>query len=398
MTTTPLLGFRLHYFRDLEELRSVTFDSTVPMDRQDSCPACNQPLETLVTFIARDNANRLRLGWCTACGYRGYIDRPSVFWFTDFYRERWDNAEVRNARTEAKRTKPWLSRAQRASVAFAVRLAPDRSRPVVEIGCGFGSSLKEFETHGFNRVIGVEPSRFRGEVTRAVYGHRVLTGFFEDEAVQAPLRREAPVGMFYSFHALEHAYHPAAVIAAAATLQEEGDMFILAVPNAENEPPVNTLFWLPHLHAFTERALTELFHRNGYEIAAVENVHPSHLIFAARRKKHVSPLPPPMRPANPVPSIREYFRIERLLPGRRYRLTWKKKTDRSAFGSAPLSRVADRLLQAGERVRNVLAAHLLGRFYASRSLVMSSLERRITDPGDLSVEVQYDGPIELLVR
>ena len=96
--------------------------------------------------------------------------------------------------------------------------------------------------------------------------------------------------------------------------------------------------------------------------------------------------------------IREQFRLDTLTPGRRYRLAWKKKTFRTAFSPAPSSRAADRLLQAGERIRNAFAAHLAGKFYTSRSLVMGALERRYTAPEESMLEVQFDGPIELLVR
>ncbi|MDP3727667.1 MAG: methyltransferase domain-containing protein, partial [bacterium] len=393
----PASGFRLHYFRDLEELRPVVIDGAVPLREQRACPACGGALATLVTLLAAGDAGRLRLGYCSACGYRGYRDRPTPEWFRDFYREQWDNAQIRNAAAEAKHLKPWLSQTQRASVELAARIVEDRGRPLVEIGCGLGSALKEFEARGFRNIIGVEPSRFRSEVARAAYGYRVLTGLFEDEAVQASLREAAPVGVFYSFHALEHAYDPAVVIAAAAALQREGDMFVLAVPNGEAEAPVMTLFWLPHLHAFTSRSLSELFRRNGYEIVSSATAYPSHLIVAARRTSHPA-AGVSSAPIDPVPSIREHFRLDRLEPGRRYRLAWKKKTYRTAFGPAPSSRAVDRLLQAGERIRNVFAAHLLGRFYTSRSLVMSALGRRYTDPTESPLEVQFDGPIELLVR
>lgn len=391
-------GFRLHYFRDLQELRPVAMDARVPMDRQNACPACGGEITTIVTLVAHGDANRIRLGWCQLCGWRGYRDRPAASWFRDFYREEWDNARRRDAKAEAARIRSWISEAQRSSIALAARLIPDRNRPVCEIGCGTGSALKEFGAMGFRNIVGVEPSRFRGEVASAAYGYRVISGAFEDAETVPLLESMAPIGTIYTFHALEHAYDPSLVIAAAARLQREGDTLVVAVPNAEYEAPVMTVFWLPHLHAFTARALDELFHRNGYEVVAAETSYPAHLIVAARRTARPSPLPTFAGSPSPLPAIREHFWLDRLAPGRRYQFSWKKKTYRTALAAAPTSRTADRLLQAGERLRNFFAAHLLGRFYASRSLIMSALAERSTDPAVSALEVHYDGPIELLVR
>lgn len=393
-------GFRIHYFRDLEELRPVAMDASVPRAVQESCPCCGGALATLATLVAGDVLDRIRLGYCALCGYRGYCDRPAAVWFDRFYSEEWDNARQRNAAAEAGRLQPHLSEVQRSSVRLAGRVARDRSRPVCEIGCGFGSALKEFETLGFRNVIGVEPSRFRGAVTRAAYGHRVLTGAFEDARTVAALRRDAPIGVFYSYHALEHAYDPPALIAAAARVQGTGDWLVVAVPDAEREPPVMTLFWLPHLHAFTAASLRHLLSRNGYEIIERETAYPGHLIVAARRVAH--PAATSMASAPPIQdaarAIRDHFRLGELRSGRRYRFSWKKKTYRTALSRAPALRLVDRVLRQSERLRNIAAAHLLGRFYASRSLVMSALADRSMAEDASPFEVRYDGPIELLIR
>lgn len=398
MTSLSPTGFRLHYFRDLQELRPLAMDASVPRSRQERCPACGGSLGTLATLIAAEDRDRLSLGYCRACGYRGYRDRPTKEWLGRFYSEEWDNARIRDAKKEARRAQPWLSGVQKESVHLAARLAPSPARPVCEIGCGMGSALKEFETLGFSNIIGVEHSRFRSEVTANAYGYKVLTGAFESDEVLRALQAYAPIGTLYSFHALEHVYDPSALLTAASKLQNEGDIFVIAVPKAEDEAKVMTLFWLPHLHAFTRTALRRLFERHGYEIAEEAAIHPSHLVIAARRTSRQIGSSAAGGVSGREESISDYFRLSSLVPGKRYRFSWKKKTYRTALRPVPSSRSSDRLLQALERVRNFFAAHLFRKFYSSRSLVMSAIERRYTTMDESPFEVQYDGPIELLIR
>lgn len=400
MTPQDPSGFRLHYFRDLQELRPVTLDGNIPRLTQEHCPACLNRLRPLAILTSGDGRQRVRLGCCERCGYRGYMDRPAPEWFSRFYLEEWDNARRRDAGAEARRLKPRLSDVQRSTVALAARLAPDPNRPLCEIGCGLGSALKEFEALGFSSLIGVEPSRFRSEVARAAFGYRIITGAFDSAAARETLRADAPIGVLYSFHALEHVYDPGALIAAAADLQSEDDLFVVAVPNAEVEAPVMTLFWLPHLHAFSAVALERLLNRHGYKLTAREEQYPDHLILAARRtdKPKLKLVPQPGYLARAEAAIRWHFRLSSLAPGRRYRFSWKKKTYRTAIVPAPSSPRVDWFLQQGEGIRNYLIAHLLRRFYAGRSLVMSALPASPVSSADAPIEVAYEGPIQLLVR
>jgi SAM-dependent methyltransferase len=162
------------------------------------------------------------------------------------------------------------ARAAEATVHATVRLAQglplDRTLPVCEIGCGYGTSLRQLAASGFSRLVGIEASRHRADITASA-GFDVLTTPFEAPETRAALRSRGPFGLIFTFHALEHTYHPDRVFAAASELQEPGAHLIVSVPNQEGEPSMGVLMFLPHLHSFTEASLARLAARYGYEVS-----------------------------------------------------------------------------------------------------------------------------------
>ena len=187
-----------------------------------------------------------------------------------YYLDTWDSESERGSAAGMAAAADKAARAADATVHATVRLAQalsiDHARPVCEIGCGYGTSLRQLAASGFTRLVGIEASRHRAEVTAAA-GFDVLTTPFESPETREALRARGPFGLIFTFHALEHTYHPDRVFAAASELQEPGGHLIISVPNQEGEPSMGVLMFLPHLHSFTPASLTRLAARFGYEVA-----------------------------------------------------------------------------------------------------------------------------------
>src|SRR4030095_16561588 len=118
---------------------------------------------------------------------------------------------------------------EKTGVKSAGALPVDRSRPVCEIGCGYGANLKHLANAGFARLIGTESSEHRADVVRQGFGFEALTAPFESVETQQSLQTLAPFSIIFSHHVLEHTYHPDEVIAAASRLQAPGDFLIISV-------------------------------------------------------------------------------------------------------------------------------------------------------------------------
>ncbi len=398
------LGLRIHYFRDLAnpgttDLRTVSM-ADVPMERHEECDACKTQLSVLCTFISRKDMTRMRLGVCRTCGYIGYMDRPSKEWVDHFYTEEWDNAQLKNVCEDAPRITFGLTKEQQDSVHLVETLHMPKGS-VCDIGCGNGVVLEEFSRMGFGTLLGVESSRYRAQLTATRFGHHVAVGNFEDKAVADELFRHRPIDVMYSFHVMEHVYDPHQFLSVAAKLQDDGGYIILAMPDVEHEPCVTTLFWLPHLHAYSRQALEKLLNSHGYEVVA-DNFSYNRLMIAARKTVHpVARYHLEHDPATrTMTRIEEWFSLNSLKPGVRYCAAYRNKTYARSFRPVFSSPRLDKLMQGLEQMYDYAVSRVFGKFRNIRSLVISRLDagERITSPEESPLEIQYDGPIEMLVR
>lgn len=397
------LGFRVHYFRDLAnagtiDLRTIKMTDEIPYDVHTQCPACQKDLVIFCTLVAGGDRKRIRIGACETCGYLGYIDRPTKEWMVRYYEEDWDNARVRDVKKDAAALTHALSREQQDLIHLAVDERILRTRAVCDIGCGSGSILKGMADAGFTNLVGVENSRYRAELAREKYGYNILVGNFENADIQKTLFQQSPIGVFLSFHVMEHVYHPREVVASCATLQKEGDHLIFAMPDLLHEPAIVTLFWLPHLHSYTRMTLERLFNTYGYEVVA-DNFSHRRLMMAAKKVKNPKPRYTAQFDQHEAAArLIDWFFLRQMDPERRYMVSWTSKKYQTGVRCVSAHRAIDGFFQSGEWVYDFLATRLFHSFRNRRSVVVSSLEKRITDPKDSYLEIQFDGDIELLVR
>jgi 2-polyprenyl-3-methyl-5-hydroxy-6-metoxy-1,4-benzoquinol methylase len=269
------------------------------------------------------------VGCCPECGHISYVDRPTQDWIYRYYLETWDEDRSSGEAMAAAAGKAANAAdgASHAPVRLAQGLPIDRSRPVCEIGCGYGTSLRQLAAAGFSRLVGIEASRHRAAVVEAA-GFDVLTTPFEARETREALRARGPFGLIFTFHALEHTYQPDAVFAAAAELQEPGGHLIVSVPNQEGEPSMGVLMFLPHLHSFTPASLARLAARSGYEVVDASANTAKTLNMAFRREG--SPAATVSGPCGVVERAMEKFisglQLDRRHIGRR-RLWWSRRGD-----------------------------------------------------------------------
>jgi 2-polyprenyl-3-methyl-5-hydroxy-6-metoxy-1,4-benzoquinol methylase len=270
--------FAPRYYKILNVTPDVSFTAHL------SCPADGGTLTTLCTLVGREGAQRMRIGCCDACGYIGYVDRPSREWLSHYYSDVWDYASQENVGLEAEVEKLKARKGALGEIGAAVeRLPIDKNRFVLEIGGGTDRLPKALREIGYTNIVTVDPSRYRAEIVRRAYGINVLPFPFEHENAQAELRKRAPFSFICSSHVLEHTYDPAEIIELCAGLQGEGDYIILALPNVKNEVPGQIIFFLPHLHGFSDLSLGRLLERFGYHVIEQSPPGGNNFIVAQKR-------------------------------------------------------------------------------------------------------------------
>ena len=146
------LGFRVDAFLDLHRWKVIDVGPNVPLVSPSSCPCDEGTLRTLCTFASSDGVVRVRVGRCVECGHITYIDRPSRAWMDDYYLTVWDANDLDRRMGKRIRKLATDSIEEKTVVAITKSLSVDRSRPVCEIGCGWGESLEHLRCAGFSRL------------------------------------------------------------------------------------------------------------------------------------------------------------------------------------------------------------------------------------------------------
>jgi 2-polyprenyl-3-methyl-5-hydroxy-6-metoxy-1,4-benzoquinol methylase len=385
-------GFRIDEYIDLQGWKVVEL-SGVPLTQVSACPADGSPLATLCVLSSQVDSTRIRIGCCEQCGHVTYIDRPTEQWIYKYYFETWDSAAERGTDEGRAAVLDKLSRMDPSVESTAVRLARglaiDRTRPVCEIGCGFGAGLRQLAASGYTRVAGIEASRHRAEIARAG-GFDVLTTPFETSDTRAALLSRGPFGVILTSHALEHTYHPDAVFAAAAALQDTGGHLIISVPNQEGEPTMGVLMFLPHLHSFTAASLAQLAARHGYEVVDATASSAKNLNVVFRRTQHPAAVPPPQHPyRQAVNKILSALDLDRRHAGRR-RLWWARRADIAGqIWAGPPATIGEWKWQ-----RFMDEA----RIERPRSILISSLRGNGGRSGDPPIQIQFRNSVALFFK
>lgn len=394
------LGVRIIKPLELLDWKMLRIDGAVPLESFSECPAhAGTRAEAVAALADESGAQIVRVGCCPRCGYVGYIDRPADVWIKRFYLSgMWDGGEgaKKTRRTSAMRIGAG-EYPLNDSVGLIARLRLDPSRSVCEIGCGYGESLAYLRRRGFQRIVGTEASPHRARAASETLQTTVHSGSFEDLDMNL-FRGQAPFGLMFAHHVLEHVADPRAVLSRCAALQEEGDYLVLSVPDVSAEPSMAVLAYFPHLHAFTFEAVARLLELHGYEVAA-RSADQRVITVAARRVVAEA-----VSRTQPRPFVKEIETklVRGLGLGNAYRATqrrlwWAKKGDYGAQAPyAPQSMYADLCYRIGTGLGRLRAPEMFAR--GVQSLLVEDLPRGAAGPEAPRIHIRFAGPLTLFYK
>lgn len=409
------LGFRFLEFLEIFDWKTLEITPDIKISTQENCPSDKTKLSVFVSHIGRNGDQKIRFGLCRNCGYYGFIDRPSRDWMEKFYLGMWDKDEAREIQDEiSKKKQGVLSKDRRRKKdlsKFLSKFNISKDKYVLEIGSGYGGTLKEIKDLGFKKVVGLESSLHRAEISRKAYELEIFSASFENANLQKNLQKFSPFGLVVTHHVLEHTYEPDVILNLASGLQGPGDFLMISIPNSEGEFSASEFFFLPHLHSFTPESLEELLNRNGYEVLDHSLLTSRNINFLAVKKE------------NPIQkySKRDYFamRLEKFKKGlgldRNYdfsprRLWWDRKIDAGGqtrfFESRLLEKIHWPLASRFNklyRYRRIYISELGQKkwLFSKRifqSALVSSLEKRFTSFQESPFEIQFEGNVKLAYK
>lgn len=392
------LGFKVERLLAIQpNWKQLEINATVPLAHQRWCPAEGKELKTICTLVGSNGQQRLKIGLCPACGYLGYITRPTSEWMEKFYLETWDDAQVQGDFRKMEKLKRQYETGTIGKEGEVIPLVKkfilNKDCYICEIGCGYGKMLKQINLLGFKRLVGVENSRHRAEIARKVYALEVLTGPFESRPIQGALKKKGPFGLIFAYHVLEHVYNPAQTIQAASQLQNEGDYLIISTPNSIGEASMGTLLFLPHLHSFTQPSLKKLLQRYNYVVVDNSLTTNKNINIVARKVKFM-----PWQESNrqkdyfteAVAKFTKGLALEKLYPYSPRRFWWFRKDD---IGGQTRFYPYRLLEQA-----HWYLVSKLGKYQLTSSLLVSNLTARYTSLQESSLEIQFKDNIKLFYK
>src|SRR3989344_5225851 len=399
------------YYKVLEITKEI------PFDVQPNCPCDRSPLKTFCTFLGNEGRDKIRVGVCDACGYVGYIDRPGGDWIRNYYSTTWDAGEESESRIEAE-TKEYAAKKGslnpiKLTEEEVLNLGISKDRYLLEIGSGRDLVPKALAKLGYGKIMAVDPSKPRARISEQAFGIKVVAEPFESEKAQAEFRKNAPFGLIFSSHVLEHTYDPGEIIRLAASLQNNGDYLALAFPNIHRERAGIILLFLPHLHSLSPDSLKNLLESNGYEIIKSARAEGNHAVLAKKTgERKESPATSGHIQSTLARFIKEigldktYSSKSRLWWWFKYANHGGQDTLWSKIWPIPLlqyylySKIIFR-----RRFKKELAFSL-GEKFAKKPVHYSTImgaaitdaEKRFTSPGESPIEIQFDGNIKLFYK
>lgn len=151
-----------------------------------------------------------------------------------------------------------------------IELSP--STCVLDIGSGMGHFLNIFKSAGYQRVVGLEPTRAARAQAQATYGIEIVTQTLGHYAPEHPFDLVTMCGV------LEHIPDLHEALTKMRQLTTEGGHLFLAVPDATQfgaavaaEPFLE--FALEHINFFTRNSLSDLLERHGFHPIRIESRH-----------------------------------------------------------------------------------------------------------------------------
>lgn len=391
-------GFIITDFIQPRDWRFLEINEHVPLTTQGHCPADGVTLKTVCTFVGDGGRMRIRYGCCPSCGYMGYIDRPQKNWVHSFYETTWKATEQRETDDLPYKLHEGIERKDMTMTPLLKRIDIDRKRPILEIGAGFGYRLGNLKKLGFNNLVGIENSLYRAKEIERI-GARVISLPFEHPDSLKELRAHAPFSLIFSFHVFEHVYDVAEIMRLSADMQKPGDYMVIAVPNAANEPSMQSLMFLPHLQTYSKDSLERLFNINNYRLVDDSLTNNNEFVMIGRKEN--APIQYEIKQRDYVQEATEKFK-RGLALNRNY-----TAPERRFWWFRPLG------MDKGGQIRwyknkffNVLRTNILyrsikwkyGTSLPLQSCLVKSLTRRYTTMAESPIEIQFNGNMYLTYK
>lgn len=258
----------------LENLRP----SDVVEYRKD-CPVCRK-LMTGMTELKNVNGETLfTRGFCRACRFSTLLKGPNSQWLENFYNNKWDTGQPRTGTNDV-------------PLRYLQPFIRDAAAKILDVGCGYGTSIIPFLNAGYKNICGIEHSRKRADYVKShlqiPVSHCMLENIRDDDIY----KKHGPFDAVYLWHVFEHIFDIDRAAREIAAILKPGGALFIAVPYIQTEPTALLAHFFPHLHAFNAENLSLLLETNGLQTKKLDvGMKNGVVICAVKEGQNRNPLP-----------------------------------------------------------------------------------------------------------
>jgi 2-polyprenyl-3-methyl-5-hydroxy-6-metoxy-1,4-benzoquinol methylase len=258
------------------------------------CVLCGS-VSTRELFVGDRFDMGLRTVMCSKCSLVYTNPRPTEKSMIEFYlheyRNFYESAERPNEEYIRKGEFDFRAEVVLRHVApFIESRQTDKSMlRILDIGCSEGSVLRalkvkykdQVETHGIEPS--VEYSKFAAEYSKA----NIFSGTLESYINFGKPMPDSEFDLITLNHVLEHFSNPGRQLEIARSLLDDSGILFIEVPNILGDWQGKNMIHVAHLFNFSERTLTSLLNKSGFEVLTVNHegnhLHPWAMAFTAKK-------------------------------------------------------------------------------------------------------------------
>jgi SAM-dependent methyltransferase len=224
--------------------------------RTTPCDLCEQSVFQRICEQDR-KGQRLLTDICSTCGLISHAEIPTDDELARFYARRYrQNYHGEYAPAPYRVIREWSRGRQRLDLLRPFLHETDRT---MEVGCGMGATIKQFELAGF-AVEGIEP----GDGFRQFGIERLRAPIRPGELADLP--RSPTYDVVLLVHVLEHLSSPTASLRHIREMLKSGGRLYIEVPNAgAPHAAPGYMFHFAHIYNFTSDTLRMLVEKAGFK-------------------------------------------------------------------------------------------------------------------------------------
>jgi len=243
---------------DKSELITLPENEVANYTNHQICPTCQyskNPPQILARLGGNNWRSKLEIGICMCCDTIYYVNPPNSEQINHYYKYEWDKRTVDvNMNSKLDRL-PINPKIKQICEDLGIQ---DKNIRILDVGCGLGGMMAGLAQVGFTNVYGLEQSSYRSKTARLRFSGQVYSEGYREHVPTSKY------DLIYCNHVLEHIYQPSDYFNWLRENLSPSGLAIVCVPNAQWEQVINQLFFLPHLHSLTAKALSLLAENIGF--------------------------------------------------------------------------------------------------------------------------------------